>query len=57
MSTDLQVGCQARDVKKNAARKESSQEKSHIQEQGLMTGSSCQAGVFGGRQGRGMVQH
>jgi hypothetical protein len=30
-------------VRKNAARKESSQERSHIQEQGLMTDSSCQA--------------
>jgi hypothetical protein len=31
-------------VRKNAAHKESSQEKSHIQEQGLMEGSNCQAG-------------
>jgi hypothetical protein len=32
-------------VRKNAAYRESSREKSHVQEQGLMTGSSCQAGL------------
>jgi hypothetical protein len=32
------------DVRKNAAHKESSREKSHIQEQSLMAGSNCQAG-------------
>jgi hypothetical protein len=31
-------------VRKNTAHKESSQEKSHVQEQGLMAGSNCQAG-------------
>jgi hypothetical protein len=31
-------------VRKNTTHKESSQEKSHIQEQGLITGSSRQAG-------------
>jgi hypothetical protein len=31
-------------VRKNATRKESSREKSHVQDQGLMTGSSWQAG-------------
>jgi hypothetical protein len=38
-------------VRENAARKESSREKSHVKEQGLMTESSCQAG-----QGK-MPQH
>jgi hypothetical protein len=31
-------------VRKNATHKESPQEKSHVQEQGLMAGSNCQAG-------------
>jgi hypothetical protein len=31
-------------VRKNSAHKESSWEKSHVQEQGLMAGSNCQAG-------------
>jgi hypothetical protein len=31
-------------VRKNAAHKESSQEKSHVLEQGLMAGPNCQAG-------------
>jgi hypothetical protein len=31
-------------VRKNAAHKESSREKSHVQEQNLMSGSNCQAG-------------
>jgi hypothetical protein len=31
-------------VRKNATCKESSREKSHIQQQSLMTGSNCQAG-------------
>jgi hypothetical protein len=31
-------------VRKNTTHKESSQEKSHVQEQGLMAGSNCQAG-------------
>jgi hypothetical protein len=31
-------------VRKNTTHKESSREKFHIQEQGLMIGSSCQAG-------------
>jgi hypothetical protein len=31
-------------VRKSAAHKESSWEKSHVQEQGLMAGSNCQAG-------------
>jgi hypothetical protein len=35
---------QHQNVRKNAACKESSREKSHVQEQGLMVGSNCQAG-------------
>jgi hypothetical protein len=31
-------------VRKNATHKESSREKSHVQEPGLMAGSNCQAG-------------
>jgi hypothetical protein len=31
-------------VRANAAHKESSQEKPHVKEQGLMAGSNCQAG-------------
>jgi hypothetical protein len=31
-------------VRKNATHKESSREKSHVQEQGLMAGWNCQAG-------------
>jgi hypothetical protein len=38
-------------VRKNATHKESTREKSHVQEKGLMAGSNCQAG-----QGK-MVQH
>jgi hypothetical protein len=45
------MGSMALPVRKNADHKESSQEKSHIQEQGLMAGSNRQAG-----RGK-MVQH
>jgi uncharacterized membrane protein len=42
---------QHQNVRKNATHKESSREKSHVQEQSLMAGPNCQAG-----QGK-MVQH
>jgi hypothetical protein len=35
---------QHQNVRKNTAHKESSQEKSHVQEQGLMAAMNCQAG-------------
>jgi hypothetical protein len=39
-----QLESQHQNVRKNATHKESSREKSHIQEQSLMAGLNCQAG-------------